>query len=151
MHYSKDSKRSIDFHFRLPRELEEKLEMYREKKHHPSLSHTFKYFLKLGIKSTELLEELKDNPSKKDDIVKEWESSLKFMISGDAVEDEIQKISDEDLETVVMIGYCELIQRKRKMKRQEFQTKEYQISNHVESYMENRIGDNSPQQNSMNV
>ena len=51
---------------RVSRELEDKLEMYRELKHHKSLSHTIKFFLRLGIKSTEPLDELKENPSKKE-------------------------------------------------------------------------------------
>ena len=93
--YSKETKRSIDFHFRLPRELEEKLEMYRKEKQHPSLSHTFRYFLKLGIKSTELLEELKDDPSKKENIVAEWNDLLNHMNSGNVIENELAKISDE--------------------------------------------------------
>jgi hypothetical protein len=131
--------RSIDFHFRLHRELEEKLEKYRELKHHKSLSQTFRYFLRLGMQSSELLDELKENPSKKDTIIKEWESALKSMICGDAVQDELDKISDSDLETVVMMGYSELAQRKRGLKQQEFRAMENKINSHVESYMDDRI------------
>ncbi len=75
------NQRSIDFHFRLPRDLEDKLEMYHKQRRHSSLSHTFKYFLKLGIKSAKLLEELKDNPSKKENIVVEWNDLLNHITS----------------------------------------------------------------------
>jgi hypothetical protein len=133
--YSKETKRSIDFHFRLPRELEEKLEMYRKEKQHPSLSHTFRYFLKLGIKSTELLEELKDDPSKKENIVAEWNDLLNHMNSGNVIENELAKISDEELETVVMKAYCELEQRKRDLQRKEFQSKKNVIEHQLDPNM----------------
>ncbi len=134
------NQRSVDFHFRLPRDLEDKLEMYREQRRHPSLSHTFKYFLKLGIKSTELLEELKDNPSKKENIVAEWNDLLNHVTSGDPIENEMAKISDEELETVVMKAYCELEQRKRNFRRREFKSKQNILRSHMESNMANPIG-----------
>ena len=136
-----EHRRSVEVHLRLPGELEEKLEVYRKQKRHPSFSHTVKYFLKLGIKSTELLEELKDNPSKKENIMKEWEECLNHITLGDAVEEELERISDEDLETIVMLGYCEIYKRKRKMKTQEFQSQEHQIRTHVESYMTDGINE----------
>jgi hypothetical protein len=132
--------RSIDFHFRLPRDLEEKLEMYRKEKRHPSLSHTFRYFVKLGITSTELLEELKDNPSKKENIVAEWNDLLNHVGSGDVIENEMAKISDEELETVVMKAYCELELRKRNLRRKEFQLKKKMIE-HEQGLNKNNVYD----------
>lgn len=137
------TQRGVHLNIRVPRDLEEKLEMYRELRHHKSLSHTIKYFLKLGIKSTELLEQLEVNPSMKDDIVKEWKSSLKFMISDDIIADEFDKISDTDLETVVMAGYIELTKRKMKMRSQEYDRKKNQINEQAEVIFESRIGENA--------
>ncbi len=54
------------------------------------------------------------------------------------------KISDEELETVVMKVYCELKQRKRNLRRREFQSKQNMLKNHVESNMVNLIGDITP-------
>jgi len=135
------NQRGTHLNVRVSRELEDKLEMYRELKHHKSLSQTIKFFLRLGIKSTELLDELKENPSMKDSIVKDWQSSLKFMTSGDILDDEFEKISYHDLESVVMYGYIELVNRKKKMESKTFHLKENQIDEQVESIFESRIGE----------
>jgi hypothetical protein len=132
------SQRGAHLTVRVSRELEEKLEMYHKLRHHKSLSQTIKFFLRLGIQSVEMLEKLKENPSIKDSISKEWYSSLKFMISGDILEDEFENISDHDLESAVMYGYIELVNRKKKMETKTFHYKENQIDEHVESIMESR-------------
>ena len=62
------------------------------------------------------------------------------MFSGDIIDDELNKISDNDLETVVMMGYCKLVNRKRKVASKEFLYRENQISNHIESFIESGIG-----------
>lgn len=142
--YSKETKRSTDFHFRLSRELEDKLDAYRKEKRHPSLSHTFRYFLKLGIKSTELLEELRDDPTKKENIITEWNDLLNHVNSGDEIENEMAKISDDELETVVMKAYCELEQRKRDLQRREFQSKKKIIKHELGLNMNNVYDDVIP-------
>jgi hypothetical protein len=137
------SQRGTHLNVRVSRKLEDDLEMHRELRHHKSLSQTIKFFLRLGITSIELLDELKENPSLKDSIVEEWRSSLKFMTSEDTLEDEFNGMSDYDLETVVMMGYIELSNRKRKIARKEFHFQENQINAHVESIFDNRIGDDA--------
>ncbi len=130
--------RSADFHIRIPKELEEKLELHSQMKH-LSLSQTCRYFITLGIKSTDMLEELKNDPDKKNSIIKEWESVLSQILTSDTVQEEMTKISDDDLDVVIMMLYCEFGQRKRSRLKAQFKSDSTLIENHVESYMDKRI------------